>query len=118
MSSRERWLRVQDILVAIDNIQRYTNSMSFDAFEADETIAQAVSYNFIVIGEAANNIPVDLQSRYPNIDWRNVCGMRNVIAHKYFQIELETLWDALQNDLPILKRQLEELLQRELNDRS
>lgn len=113
MSSREWWLRVQDILIAIDNIQRYINQMSFDTFEADEMTSQAVSYNFIVIGEAANNIPVDLQSRYPEIDWRNVCGMRNVIAHEYFQLELETLWDTLQNDLPILKRQLQELLQRE-----
>ncbi|BAZ13636.1 hypothetical protein NIES4071_54750 [Calothrix sp. NIES-4071] len=62
--------------------------MSFSDFQSNETIVKAVFYDFLIIGEAAINIPSEIQQRYPNIPWRVIGDMRNVMAHKYFQVNL------------------------------
>lgn len=110
MSSRELLERIQDILAAIACIQRRTIGMTFEAFEADDTITKACLYDFIVIGEAAINLPEEIKSRYPQIPWRLMGDMRNVIAHEYFQVELDIVWDTMQNYLPTLVAQLQDLL--------
>lgn len=74
MSSREWWLRIQDILDAIAKIRRFTADLMMEEFQAaDEMLLQAVLYNFIVIGEAIRNVPDSLQERYPEIPWRPYC---------------------------------------------
>ncbi len=118
MSSREWWLRVQNILGVVEKIERHTANLTFDAFRENELVLQAVLYNFIIVGEAAKSIPAEIQLRYPEIAWRDISDTRNVVAHEYFQLKLITIWETIQDDLPVVKRQLQELLQRELNDRS
>ncbi len=115
MSFRKWLLRVQDILTAIAGIQKSTANMTFEDFAAEETIVKAVLYDFIVIGEAARNIPTEVQSRYPQIPWLPMGDMRNVMTHEYFQVDLEIVWDSIQNDLPLLASQLQDLLERESN---
>lgn len=115
MPSREWPLRVQDILQAIDRVQRVTADMTFESFlAADEIILQGILYNFIIIGEASVNVPNTIQSRYPQIPWRVMGDMRNVMAHEYFQVTLRRVWDTIQEDLPLLKPMLEELQEQEL----
>lgn len=89
MSSREWFLRVQDILGAIQAIQRYTGEQTLNEIQKNEMAVQAVLYNFVIIGEAARNIPLEIQQRHPAIAWRDVISTRNVAAHEYFQLELE-----------------------------
>ncbi|NJN91647.1 MAG: DUF86 domain-containing protein [Leptolyngbyaceae cyanobacterium SL_5_14] len=113
MSSREWHLRVQDILNAIASIQRLTAEMTFDEFSADEAIVKAVLYNFTVIGEASASISINIQSRYPGIPWRLMSDMRNVIAHEYFQVDLSLTWNTIQNNLPPLATQLQNLPKQE-----
>lgn len=85
MSSRSAKERVQDILNAIDSIQSRTAGMSFDQFSQDETIIKAVLYDLIVIGEAAINVPADIQALAPELPWRLMSDMRNIMAHKFFK---------------------------------
>lgn len=106
-------LRIQDILNAVNSIQRCVAKMSFEEFEQNETVIKAVLYNFIVIG-AAINIPLEIQLRYPQIPWRLMGDMRNVIAHEYFQVNLIILWNTVQNNLPPLIAQIQELVEREI----
>lgn len=113
MPSRDWRQRIQDILQSIAEILQRTAGMEFEDFRADSTIVQAVLYDFGIIGEAARNIPVDIQSRYPQIPWRLMGDMRNVMFHEYFQVELEIVWRAIGNNLPSLALQLQELLERE-----
>lgn len=110
MSSRGWRERIEDILAAIARIQGRTVGMSLEAFEADDTIANACLYDFIVIGEAAINVPVEIKYRYPDVPWRLMGDMRNVIAHEYFQVELDTVWDTMQNYLPPVVKQLQDIL--------
>lgn len=63
-----------------------------------------------IIGEATNKIPKDLQNKYPHISWKSIKGMRNLIAHEYFGVNLKIIWNSIQNDLPILKPVIEDIL--------
>jgi len=110
MSSRNWQLRVQDILSAIAAVQRRTAGKSLQDIQTDETLAKAILYDFLVIGEATRNIPADIKSRYPEVPWRLMGDMRNIIAHEYFQIDIETIWETIHQDLPLLVPQLQDLL--------
>ena len=115
MSSRKWLLRVGDILRAISSIQKLTADMVFEEFISEETIIKAVLYDFIVMGEAARNISTDVQESYPQIPWLLMGDMRNIVAHEYFRIDLEIVWDSIQNDLEPLAIQLQSLLEHESN---
>lgn len=109
MSSRFAKERIQDILNAIDSIQTRTASMSFDQFSQNETIVKAVLYDLIVIGEASINIPADVQALVPELPWRLMSDMRNIMAHEYFQVNLRITWSTIQNNLPPLIHPLQQL---------
>ena len=111
MSSREWSLRVRDILRAIDSIQQRTAGMTRADFEANEMVVKAVLYDFIVIGEAAINIPAEIRSRASQLPWRLMSDLRNLIAHEYFRVEPEIVWDTVQNNLPDLIEPLQKLLE-------
>lgn len=113
MSSRNWQKRIQDILQAISGIQQRTAGKSLQEMQRDETLAKAILYDFMVIGEAARNVPADIQSRYPAVPWRVMGDMRNIVAHEYFQIDIETIWETIQQNLPPLIPLLEALLHAE-----
>ena len=82
MPSREWWLRVQDVLDACS-----IDGMTFEDFtRMEEIIHQGILYNLIIIGEASVNVNDGIKSRYPQIPWRLMSDMRNVMAHEYFQV--------------------------------
>jgi len=104
----------QLILQAIARIQKYTAGVTWQDFTQTEEIAlQGILYNFIIIGEASINVPDEIQSRYSQIPWRLMGDMRNVIAHEYFQVNQRLVWNTIQNHLPPLVSQLQELVERE-----
>lgn len=100
-------------MVAIEGIQQCTSGMSLAAFEQDSTLMKAVLYDFIVIGEAARNIPTEVRARSPEVPWRLIGDLRNVVAHEYFQLSNERIWETVCDDLPQLIPQLENLLANE-----
>jgi uncharacterized protein with HEPN domain len=113
--SREWWLRVQDILNAIARIQYSTAGMTFEDFtRMEEIINQGILYNLIIIGEASVNVNDEIKSRYPQIPWRLMGDMRNVMAHEYFQVNQRLVWNTIQNHLHTLVPLLEELLAQEM----
>jgi uncharacterized protein with HEPN domain len=114
MTTRDWRVRIDDILEAIDKIERYTAGLTnHDTFAADEKTADAVLRNFEIIGEAAGHVPSAVQARYPAVPWAKMRGMRNVVLHGYQDVDLEIVWDTLRNDLPPLVPQLREILERE-----
>lgn len=103
-------LRIQDILESIDEILQRTANMTFEEFKSNRTIIKAVLYDLGIIGEASRNIPSEVQLRYPQIPWRLMGDMRNVIFHEYFQLELPIIWQTIQKNLISLRSQLQEVL--------
>lgn len=110
MSPRDWKERIQDILDAIAEIQAFTHSMDFDTFRNDAKTLKAVEFDFIVIGEAANQIPHDVEEAYPQVPWSLMRAMRNRLVHVYFSVDERLLWDTVQNDLPGLVPALQSLL--------
>lgn len=110
MSPRDWQERIRDILDAIAEIQKFTRGMDYETFHEDDRSVRAVEMNFIIIGESANQIPEEVEEKYPEIPWNLMRAMRNRIVHVYFQIDEKLLWDTVQNDLPPLIPMLEKLL--------
>ena len=110
MSPRGWQDRVRDILDAIIEIQEFTRGMDFDIFKDDDKSIRAVEMNFIIIGEAANQISEEVEEKYPSIPWALMRAMRNRIVHVYFNVDEKLMWDTIQNDLPPLIPELEKLL--------
>jgi uncharacterized protein with HEPN domain len=112
MSSRRWQLRIEDILKAISSTQMQTAGIIFEEFSINEVMVKSVLYDFIVIGEASSHIPDQIRDSYPDIPWRLMIDMRNVMAHEYFQVNLLLTWRTIQNNLPLLAQQLREILQQ------
>ncbi len=109
MSSRDWFFRLQDILNAIDKIERFIKRMTFAQFKKKELVMDAVIRNFEVIGEASKNIPNSIKNKYPEIPWAQMNGMRNVLIHQYFGVDTKVVWHTAKKALPKLKKQLTEL---------
>jgi uncharacterized protein with HEPN domain len=101
--SRNLALYLDDILTSIGKIERYTANMTREAFVADERTFDAVAHNLQVLGEAVKNIPDDMRDLYPQIEWRKIAGLRDILAHAYFAIDDEILWDIVQTKLTELR---------------
>ena len=110
MSPRDWRDRIRDILDAIVEIQKFTLGMDYETFKADDKSIRAVEMNFIIIGEAASQIPEEVEEKYPMIPWHLMRAMRNRIVHVYFKVDEKLMWDTVQNDLPPLIPELEKLL--------
>jgi uncharacterized protein with HEPN domain len=111
--SRDWLFRIQDIVESITEIEQRTQGITFEEFAKNQTIVKAVLYDFVIIGEATRNIPNEIQSRYPLIPWRLMGGMRNVVTHEYFQVNLSRVWATIQDDLPSLVPQLQNVIETE-----
>jgi len=110
MSSRDWKFRIRDILTAIDKIERYVKEMNMAEFKQDELVFDAVVRNFEIIGEASKNIPTEIRNEYSEIPWSQMCGMRDVLVHEYFGVDVNILWHTAKKYLPPLKLQLLTLL--------
>jgi len=110
MSPRGWQDRIRDILEAIAEIQKFTSGMDYQNFKDDDKSIRAVEMNFIIIGEAANQIPEEIEEKYSSIPWSLMRAMRNRIVHVYFRVDEKLMWDTIQNDLPPLVPELEKLL--------
>jgi uncharacterized protein with HEPN domain len=110
--SPRRWdERVQDILDAITEIQSFVTGIDFDQFQDDLKTVRAVELNFIIIGEAVNAIPEDIQETYPQVAWQLMRGMRNRLVHGYFSASPRILWDTIHQDLPPVVVMLQKIIQ-------
>jgi uncharacterized protein with HEPN domain len=84
-----------DILEAIRSIDDYAQDMSFKQFSEDRKTVDAVIRNLEVIGEAAKKVPEAIREGYPQIEWKKIAGLRDILIHEYFSIDLEIVWDII-----------------------
>jgi uncharacterized protein with HEPN domain len=96
---------LQDMVEAISSIETYSVSL-YDAFVEDEKTQDAIMFNLIVMGEAANQITDEFQEKHPEIPWSSIIGTRNVIVHGYDQVKLQIVWDIIHKNLQSLKESL------------
>jgi uncharacterized protein with HEPN domain len=113
MSVRSWRDRIEDILDALEEIQNFASGLRFEEFINDNKTLKAIVLDFIVIGEAANNIPDEVVAKHPEIAWHLMRGMRNRLVHAYYSIDEKIVWDTVRNDLPPLMEPLKRILEEE-----
>lgn len=107
---RDYRLYLQDILEACENVRLYVSGMSLEEFSADKKTIDAVVRNLEIIGEAVKNVPNELLQNRPEIEWKRIARFRDVIVHRYFRVDLEVVWDILENRLTELKNAVQYIL--------
>lgn len=110
MKKRDTKLFIEDIIYSINKIEEYIEHFSKDQFLKSVQLQDAIVRRLTIIGEATKNIPEDVRKTAPEIEWPKISGMRNVIIHDYFGINLERVWKTIHKDLPKLKKEISELL--------
>ncbi len=108
--SRNLRLYLEDITASCDKILSYTSGMSFEAFMADDRTYDAVLLNLQIIGESVKNLPQEIRDRAPDVEWRKIAGLRDIIAHTYFQIEGGIIWDVVQTKIEHLQQSVKTIL--------
>ena len=100
--SRDYRLYVLDVIDFCERVLDYTNGLELPELIASRMAFDAVMRNLELICEASKNIPETERAQIPNIEWRNIIGMRNWIAHAYFGVSNEVIWTAIQQKVPEL----------------
>jgi uncharacterized protein with HEPN domain len=101
---------LEDISGAISDIRSFVEGMSADGFMADKKTANAVIRSLEIIGEAAGKIPKDVRMRYPDVPWDEIIGMRNRLIHEYFGVDLDIVWQTIEDDLMPLETAIKAIL--------
>ena len=104
--------RLHHILDAISEIEKFTKQQSLDDFIDDTMLQSACIRQLEIIGESANNISDDLKSTSEDIEWGEIIGLRHILIHDYFGVDLNIVWDIIQNDIVNLKIRIKSLLDK------
>ena len=107
-------IRLEHTYEAADNISRYTTGKTYDDMLTDDMMCYAVVYNILSIGEAAYHLTKAFKKAHPETEWEGIMKMRNVLAHDYYKLKLQTVWEVVQHVLTPLRRQIDCYL-REVN---
>ena len=101
--------RLLEVLDAIGRVERHA-AAGRDAFMTDERVHDAVLYRIGSLGESVKGLSPPLKARHPGVPWKQMAGIRDVVNHKYYGLDLTTIWNTIENDLPPLKASVERIL--------
>ncbi|MGD1909073.1 MAG: DUF86 domain-containing protein [Leptolyngbyaceae cyanobacterium] len=101
---------IQDMWNAAQDIVTFTAGMSLESLSTDRRTQAAVLYEIIVVGKAANRLSREFQAQHPDIPWKDIIGMRNILAHQYDEVGIEEVWDVVRRDIPELITLIEPLI--------
>jgi len=103
---RDACLFIEDIIESIGAIEEYSRGINKEKLESSRLKQNATIREIEIIGEAVKNIPEYIKNKYKEIEWRKIAGMRDIIIHGYFRVDLNAVWNVIKKDLPILKKQM------------
>lgn len=106
---RDVMVQIEDIIESLLRIEEYTLSINKDDFISNVQIQDAVVRWLEIIGEAVKNIPQEIKVKYPHIPWKKIAGMRDLLVHEYFGVNLDRIWKVAKEDIPNLKKEISEI---------
>lgn len=107
---RDNREKLRDILEAIERINKYS-VQGRTVFEESELIQTWFIQHLQIIGEASRALSGDIREQYPDVPWSQMIGMRNILTHNYFEINLNVIWTVVEKELPKLKPQIQTILE-------
>lgn len=102
--------RLKHILTAISRVEEFTKDLNKDELNANLLHLHATVYNIQIIGEAVYKLTLDFKNNHPQTPWKMIEKMRHILVHDYYQVNKDILWMVITEDLPPLKKQVEEYL--------
>ena len=108
MGDRQRLLH---ILESIAELEQYTSKATFNSFVENSMMRFACVKQMEIIGEAANYISDETKSKFTEIQWRQIIGLRHILVHEYFGIDNNLIWQIISNDIPKLKESIQKILE-------
>jgi len=109
--SRDPLLYLEDIIEACDKILLYTKDTSFDDLESESMLFDAVVRNIEIIGEAAKNVPDSIRQEVQEVPWKEIAAMRDILAHAYFGVDPEIVWDVVKTKVEPLNKTISRYLE-------
>ncbi|OGC42790.1 hypothetical protein A2Y85_07115 [candidate division WOR-3 bacterium RBG_13_43_14] len=103
---------LKHILDAIERIQEYSKEINYDYFIKNHLIQDGIIRQIEIIGEAARRLSEELKNKNSQIPWKDIVGMRNKLSHDYLGVDIDAVWDTVQKDLPFLKAEIEQIVNR------
>jgi len=103
---RDCRLYLADILQAIKNIELYTKGINAKKLKQNKLVIDAVTRNLEIIGEAAKHISAAIKKKYPDVEWKKIAGLRDILAHEYFGVDKDVLLDIIAHKLPEVKKKV------------
>jgi len=106
---RDYRVYLDDILEAIEKIQSYTSGVNEKTFYSNFQLQDAVLRRLEIIGEATKNLPINVRKKFPQTPWREMAGLRDVLIHEYFGVNIRRVWKIITETLPNLKKELNKI---------
>jgi len=101
---------ILDILLSIQDIEKFVEGISFKEFINDRKTVNATIRSLEVMGEAVKKIPLEIRNKYSEIPWKYIAGMRDKLIHEYHGVDLEIVWEVIKKEIPPLKSKFEKIL--------
>jgi uncharacterized protein with HEPN domain len=102
---------LEDILEAAGAAREFVTGMGKDELNKDRRTRDAVVRNLEIIGEAVKKLPPQTKRSHPEVEWKKIAGLRDILVHDYFGIDMDIVWDVVQNKLPVLAEQVQRILE-------
>ncbi|NOX48066.1 MAG: DUF86 domain-containing protein [Chlorobi bacterium] len=110
---RDSNLYLEDMLNSMLRIEEYIGDLEFREFKMNYMVVDAIIRNFEIIGEASKNVPLEIKNNHPEIPWKKMYGLRNLITHEYFGIDYEMIWEISKKNLPQNYIDLKKIIEKE-----
>ena len=104
---------LEDILISIERVENYLSGFKLEKFAKNDMVIDAVMRNLEIIGEAATQLPQMFKEKHSQVPWRDIQDFRIVVAHHYWKIHMERIWDIIEHKLEPLQKQVQEILKKE-----